>query len=286
MRRSALGIIALIAPVALIGCARQEVRSPATATPSTVSRNPGTTPESMAAGATLTIFAGAASMPALRELGPAYEKKTGIKVEITSSGSGAVLAQFMQEEFGDLYIPGSDDFMDKAEAKDAVLKDTRAVLVYLVPAICVPKGNPKSIKSLQDLSREDMRVVIGDVDSVCLGDIAKAVLTEAGLWEKVEPRIATYASSCEDTLNRLLMGEADVIIGWDVFARQNPDKVESLPLTQKSARVRNIPAAVIKWSRQPEKAKELINFFRSPEGREIWTKHGYTVNNPEVAGES
>jgi len=286
MRRSMLAIIPSLLLLALAGCAKQEVGTPAAPARPGPTKS-GAAAESVAsAGGTLTVFAGSASMPALRELGPAYEKRAGVKVEVTSGGSGSVLTQFSQDHFGDLYIPGSDDFMDKAEKKDAVLKDTRSILVYLVPVICVPKGNPKGVRSLEDLSRENMRVVIGDVDAVCLGAIAKDVLTEAGLWEKVQPRIATYASSCEDTLSRLVMGEADVVIGWDVFAKQNPDKVEAVPLTQQSARARNIPAAVIKWSKQPEKAKDLIEFLRSPEAKEIWTKYGYTIDNPEVSGKS
>jgi len=290
MRRSTLAVIALLVPMVLLGCSRQEAGSPAPPAPTKLGpHKPGApAPESVAPASpgTLTVFAGSASMPALRDLGPAYEQKTGVKVEITSGGSGSVLTQLSQDHFGDLYIPGSDDFMDRAEKKDAVLRDTREILVYLVPVICVPKGDPKGIKSLEDLSRADVRMVIGDIDSVCLGAIAKDVLTEAGLWEKVQPRIATYASSCEDTLSRLVMGEADAIIGWDVFAKQNPDKVESLRLTQKSARARNIPAAVIKWSKQPEKAKDLIEFLRSTEAKDIWTKYGYTVDSPEVSGKS
>lgn len=231
---------------------------------------------------TLTVFAGAAPKPGLDPLAKRYEERTGVKVEITYGGSGAVLNQFAQEQFGDVYVPGSDDFMDKAEKKDAVLKETRTVLVYLVPVISVPKGNPKGIKSVKDLTREDLRVVIGKPVTVCLGDIAQAVLEEEGLWEKLQPRLADYGTSCEAVLQSLLMGEADVVIGWDVFARQHPNEVESIPLKAKSARTRNIPGAVIKWSKQPDAAREFIDFLASEEAKSVWKEHGYTVEAPSA----
>lgn len=243
----------------------------------------GPEPEAKApnnSGTQLTVFAGAASLPALQELGPLYEKTTGAKVDITFGGSGAILTQFAQEHYGDVYIPGSDDFMDRAEKQEAVIPETRTILVYLVPAICVPRGNPKGIKELQDLSREGLRVVIGHPDSVCLGDLAKNMLGEQKLWDRVEPRIASYAESCEAVLNTLLLGESDVVIGWDVWERQHPDKVEAVALPAELTRTRNVPAAVIKWSKQVEEAEKFIAFLTSDDAKTVWTKHGYAIKPP------
>jgi len=228
----------------------------------------------------LTVFAGAASKPALDELAKAYHEKSGVAVDVTYGGSGAVLTQFSQEHYGDVYVPGSDDFMDKAEQKDAVLKDTRTVLAYLVPALCVAKGNPKHVKGLADLTRADLRVVVGEPKSVCLGTIAQTVLTAEGTWDKVSAHVASYATSCENVLQALLLGEADVVIGRDVFARQHPDKVEALPLPAKYSRTRNIPAAVIKWSPQAAAAQAFIAYLAGPEAKPVWEQHGYTTEAP------
>jgi len=229
----------------------------------------------------LTVFAGAASQPALQELARLYQSQHAVKIDISFGGSGAVLTQFNQEHYGDVYVPGSDDFMDKAEGKDAVLKDTRTALAYLVPVICVAKGNPKHVKGLEDLARPDVRVVVGEPKSVCLGVIAQTTLQAEGLWDKVSPHVASYASSCEDVLQALLLGEADAVIGWDVFARQHPDKVEIVSLPAKYSRARNIPAAVIKWSQHAEPARAFIAFLASPEAQKVWRQHGYTVKPPQ-----
>lgn len=228
----------------------------------------------------LTVFAGAASKPALEQLAKVYEAKTGVKVDITFGGSGAVLTQFSQEQYGDVYVPGSDDFMDRAEEKQAVIPETRTVLVYLVPMICVAKSNPHGIEALSDLAQEGLRVVIGDVKAVCLGEIGRKMLESEGLWDKVEPRIISYAGNCEDVLNTLLLGESDAVIGWDAWPRQQPEKVEGIPLPEKIARPRNIPASVIKWSKQRDAAEAFIAFLTGEEAQATFDEHGYTLKPP------
>lgn len=279
-RKWHLAVVCICALVAVNGCGRPPAEPSATDEGQpTVAPKAKAAPKKTAAAAALSVFAGTATKPVMADLGPAYEKKTGTKVEFNYGGSGALLTTITTEKVGDVYIPGSDDFMDRAESKknDAVLKDSRTILAYLVPAILVAKGNPKGIKTLKDLSRKGLRVVIGDTKSVCLGAIAHDVLQKQGLWEAVKPNVASFATSCEDTLNALLLGEADAVIGWDVYARQQPDKIEVVPLPAELATPRSVPAAVVKWSKQEQAARDFVAFCASPEGKEAFRKHSYTV---------
>ncbi len=72
------------------------------------------------------------------------------------------------------------------------------VICWLTPVINVPKGNPKGIKSLQDLTKPGIRVGIAAPSSVCLGDVAKEILEQTRLWEKVRPNIVVEAKDCAD----------------------------------------------------------------------------------------
>ncbi|MDI6794538.1 MAG: substrate-binding domain-containing protein [bacterium] len=99
----------------------------------------------------LHVFAGAAGKPAIDEAAKLFEQEYGIKVEVAYGGSGAVLSQILLSQRGDVYIPGSDDYMDKAESKGAVISRTRRIICCLKPSIVVRKGNPKGIKGLEDL---------------------------------------------------------------------------------------------------------------------------------------
>jgi molybdate transport system substrate-binding protein len=226
----------------------------------------------------LTVFAGAASQPATKEVARLFTAETGIPVDCTFGGSGTVLNQIRIEHFGDIYLPGSDDYMDKAEQEGLVDPVSRRVVCWLLPVICVPKGNPKQIKGLADLARPGLRVTIGDPRSVCLGSIAKAALEKAGIYAAVEKRVVTYAADCQQVANLIRMDEVDAAIGYDVFQRQSPDLMDAIPFA--GATAVNVPAAVVTFSKHKVEAQRFADYLAGPKGREVFTRHGYTVDKP------
>ncbi|NOY81643.1 MAG: molybdate ABC transporter substrate-binding protein [Kiritimatiellaeota bacterium] len=226
----------------------------------------------------LVIFAGAASQPATTEAVALYEKLYGTPVECTFGGSGAVLNQVRIERFGDIYLPGSNEYMDVAEKDGLVLPKTRRVICRLVPAICVAAGNPLGIRSVADLARPGLRLTIGDPGSVCLGRIAVAAFRRAGVYGKVRSNIVTYASDCQQIINLIRLGEVDAAIGYAVFGRQSPELLDVV-LIEGGTPV-NIPAAVIVYSKRPQEAQRLVDFLAGPQGKDIFRKHGYTIDNP------
>jgi len=225
----------------------------------------------------IKVFAGSAVKPPLEEIASLYEKQTGMKVELTFGGSGTMLAQMILARQGDVYVPGSDDFMDKAEAKGAVHKGKRRLVAYLIPTICVQKGNPRHIQTLQDLTRPGIRVGVGAPGAVCLGDIAVEVFKEAGLTEKVKPNIVTHANSCEQVAAILRMKQVDAVIGWDVFSAWAPSDIQTIPLPAKLRKFRYVPAAVTRYATDPRAAGRFVQFLCSATGKSVFKKHGYIV---------
>ena len=134
----------------------------------------------------ITAFCGAASKPALDEAALAFTEATGIKVYLNFGGSGTMLSQLKIAKEGDLYIPGSPDYMIKAERDDIVYTDSDKILAYLVPAILVQEGNPKNIQSLADLVKPGIEVAIGDPMSVCVGLYAYEILEANGLIDDIK----------------------------------------------------------------------------------------------------
>jgi len=234
----------------------------------------------------LMAFVGSASKPPAQEAKTVFEKKhPSITIDMTFGGSGTLLTQMTLEETGDIYMPGSDDYMDKAEKQKAVIPNTRKIVAYLVPTICVQHGNPKHIESLADLARPGVTVGLAQAGAVCLGDASDEILKAAGLEEQVKKNCLTYARSCEQTEQLLQLGEVDAIIGWDSFKSWAPDKIDLVPIAPKLVRVRNVPAAVAVYSEQRRAAEQFITFLTSKQGRAIFSKHGYSVTPPKVGRE-
>jgi len=231
----------------------------------------------------IAAFCGSASKPAMEEAARVFEKKTGIKVDLHFSGSGTMLSQMKMSRRGDLYIPGTPDYMVKAEEDGVVDPRTIKLIAYLVPAIDVQHGHPRNIRTLSDLARPGIRVGIGNPEAVCVGLYAVEILERNGLLKEVQKNVVTHAPSCSATASLLVMKKVDAIIGWRVFSKWNPDKIDVVFLKPDEVpRLGYIPAAISTYNQDRESAQGFIDFLTSPEGQKIFARWGYIATEKEV----
>ncbi len=242
---------------------------------------------SVSAEERLQVFAGAASKPPTEEAAKAFERKTGVKVDLVFGGSGFVLSQMMLAKRGDVYFPGSSDFMELAKKKGAVFPETERNVVYLVQAINVQKGNPKKIRTLRDLARPGLRVAIANPEGVCVGLYAvETIEKHLTVAEKaaVKKNIVTYTESCEKTATAVSLKTVDAVIGWSVFEHWDPERIETVPLKkQEINRIGYIPAAIATFTQNRALAQKFIDFLLSAEGQAIYRKYHYFMT-PDEAG--
>jgi len=231
----------------------------------------------------LLAFVGSASKPPTEELAALFEKNTGIKVRLHFGSSGAMLSQMELTRKGDIYFPGSPDFMEKAKKKGLVYTNTEKIVAYLVPVINVRKGNPKNIKSLGDLARPNIKIAIANPEVVCVGLYAVEILAFNHMIEKIRPNIVTYTESCAKTASIIALGSVDAVLGWDVFQHWNPKKIEAIPLQpQQIPRLAYLPIAISKFTADLYTAQTFIEFITSKGGKDIFRKHGYIVTEEEA----
>ena len=245
-----------------------------------------TTQKAQSSSKRLLIFAGAASKPPTEEAIKAFQEKTGILVDVTFGGSGFVLAQMKLAKKGDLYFPGSSDFMEMAKKEGFVFPESEKILVYLVPAINVQKGNPKKIYSLKDLAKDDIRVAIANPETVCVGIYAVEIIEKnlsPSEKEKFKKNLVNYTESCEKTANAISLKAVDAVIGWRVFHYWNPDRIETIYLKpEEVSRIGYIPIAISKFTQDKMLAQKFIDFLLSPQGKVIFQKHHYLMDLNEA----
>ena len=232
---------------------------------------------------TITAFVGSASKPAMEEAAKAFEEKTGIKVYLNFSGSGTMLSQMKLSKSGDLYIPGSPDYMVMAEHDGVVAPESVKIISYLVPAILVQHGNPKNIKALSDLARPGIKVGIGNPAAVCVGLYAVEILDYNSLRENVGGNIVTHAESCSKTASLVALKSVDAIIGWRVFSKWHPDSIDVLYLKpEQIPRLSYIPGAISTFTKDRESAQKFLEFLVSQRGQETFRKWGYIATESEA----
>jgi len=234
----------------------------------------------------LLLFAGAASKPATEDVVKTFQEKAGIPVDVVFGGSGFVLSQMKLAQRGDLYFPGSSDFMEIAKREGLVIPDSEKIIVYLVPAINVQKGNPRRIYSLRDLTKDGIRVAIANPEMVCVGTYAVEIIEKnlsQGEKEKFKRNLVNFTESCEKTATAISLKAVDAVIGWRVFQYWDPDRIETIYLEPKEiARIGYIPIAIAKYAEDRTMAQRFIDFLLSPEGKASFRKYHYLMS-PEEA---
>lgn len=176
--------------------------------------------------------------------------------------------------------------MEIAKRDGDVLPATEKIIVYVVPAINVQKGNPHGIKGLKDLLKPGLRVAIANPEGVCVGayavEIFEKELTKQER-EQLKTNIKNYTGSCEQTATAISLKLADAVVGWRVFQYWDPERIETIPLPKELIpRIGYIPIAISKFSKQPKLAQQFIDFVTSPEGQAIYAKFSYFAD-PEAA---
>lgn len=234
----------------------------------------------------LLLFAGAASKPATEEVIQHFQKEFGIPIEVSFGGSGFVLSQMKLTKKGDLYFPGSSDFMEIAKKEGVIIPETEKVVVYLIPAINVQKGNPKKIQSLKDLTKEGIRVAIANPEFVCVGTYAAEIIEKnfnPVEKERFRKNLVNYTESCEKTANAISLKVVDAVIGWRVFQYWDPERIETIYLKpEQIPRIGYISIAVSKFSKDKRLAQQFIDFLVSPQGKSTFQKYHYLMDLQEA----
>ncbi len=235
---------------------------------------------------TLLVFAGAASQPATEEAAKEFEARTGVKVDTVFGGSGYVLSQMILGKKGDIYFPGSSDYMEVAKKKGVVLPETERIVVYLVPAINVQRGNPKNINTLKDLTRDGLKVAIANPEGVCVGSYAIEIIES--LFNSAEKQafrknLINYTESCEKTAAAISLRAADAVIGWRVFEHWDPERILTIPFKPAEViRIGYIPIAISKYAGNRPLAQKFIDFLVSEDGKKIFRKYRYFMTAEEA----
>lgn len=234
----------------------------------------------------LLIYVGAASKPPTEEIVASFQKETGIKVKAIFGGSGYVMSQMKLSGKGDIYFPGSSDYMEIAKREKLVFPETEQQVVYLVNAINVQKGNPKNIQSLKDLCKPGIKVAIANPEGVCVGTYAVEII-EKNLSktekEQFRKNLSNYTESCDKTASAIVLKTVDAVIGWRVFQYWNPDLIETIPLKKEEiVRIGYIPIAVATYTQNRKQAQQFIDYVIGPKGKAIFKKYSY-FSSPKEA---
>lgn len=268
----AMTVVLVVSLMALVGCGGQAEKSQ-----EAESKNSPQTAENQEvtqAGLQLTdhelfVYCGAGMKKPFQDIADGFEKETGCKMTVNFANAAQIQTQINTAKEGDLFIAGSE--VELKPIKDLVTD--QLPLVKHIPVLAVQKGNPKAIQGLQDLTKEGIRLVLGDVESTPIGKIADNALKDAKILDKVD--IVSRALTAPPMATALANDECDAVIIWK--ENVNTELLDIVDTADLNTYVKKVPAASLSTSKDNEARDAFLNYLKSEKAIAIWEKYGYEI---------
>jgi len=224
-------------------------------------------------GKTLIAYAGTGIKDPVTEIAKRFEAKTGAKVELVYGNSGTLIGQLELNPKGDILMPGSMAFVEKARAKGLVAL-VSGPIAYHVPVIVTPKGNPANVKTPADMARPGLRLIFPDRKSTALGPLAFAVFDGLGVTQAVEKNVLAYVETPQKVVAAMLLGQGDAGIIEASNGTASADRLEIIPIDPAINHTEVLPCATLSSSACPDLAKAFLDFAVA-EGPAIFRAYGF-----------
>jgi molybdate transport system substrate-binding protein len=231
-------------------------------------------PGSGSAGATgnLTVFAAASLTESFTQIGKDFEAANpGTKVTFNFAGSSALATQINQGAPADVFASAAPANMKTVtEAGNGEGAATTFVRNQLV--IAVPKGNPKGVTGLADLTKPGVKVA-QCAEQVPCGAAAKKALDAAGV--KLTP--VTLEQDVKQALSKVKLGEVDAALVYrtDVRAATAAADVDGVEFPESAGAINDYPIIVLKNAPNKTAAQALVAYVLSDKGKAVLTQAGF-----------
>jgi len=221
----------------------------------------------------ILVYSGAGLRKPMDEIGKLFEEETGIAVRYNYAGSNTLLSQIQLVEEGDVYMPGATYYIGTADEKGLI--GQMAMVAYHTPVIVVPEGNLKNITCLNDLTKPDVEVILGDAEAAACGKIANKVLEKNNLLEQVEQNIITRTATANEIAVYISQKQADAAMCWKADLCGLENETDTVMIPEEDNIVKIIPIGTLVFSNKKEQAKQFVEFVASEVGRSTFEKYGF-----------
>jgi molybdate transport system substrate-binding protein len=216
---------------------------------------------SSGSGGKVTVFAASSLTDAFAAEAAAYRKAhPGASVTFSFAASSDLVAQVQQGAPADAVATASTTTMS-AIARQAVSPPQPFARNRLV--IVTEPGNPKHLRSLADLARPGLIVVLA-ADGVPAGDYARQALADAHVT--VHPK--SLEPDVRGVLSKVEFGEADAGIVYVTDAKVAGAKVSTVPIAHS-------PVATYPIAALTSAGKQFVAFVTSRAGEQIMQRYGF-----------
>ena len=239
----------------------------------------------------IIVFAAASMTETLTELGQRYETAhPGMKLVFNFESSGKLMDQIVAGADCDLFISAAPKQMNALDVtpdaeknpdkQDFIDPETRLNLLENKVALAVPDGNPKGVKSYDDLVKglQDGSLLLAmGGEGVPVGQYTQKIFAHFGLDETAlaEAGVLTYGENVKAVTTQVSEGLVDCGIIYQTDAYSAKLTVVDTATEAMCGQV-IYPAAVLKNAKNAEAAKAFLDFLQTAEAGEVFVGVGFT----------
>src|SRR6266498_839171 len=253
----------------------------------------------------LSLVAYSTPRGAYQALIPAFQKTPagkGVSFSQSYGASGdqsrAVAAGLSADVVGLSLEPDMTKLVDAGlVAKDWNSDPYKGMVTDSVVALVVRKGNPKGIRTWDDLVKPGVQVITLNPFSsggarwnvmAAYGAQVKAGKSDAqaiAYLEQLFRNVPVQDKSAREALQTFVGGKGDVMIAYEneAIAAQQANQPVDYVVPDQTILIEN-PIAVVTKSSHQAQAKAFVDFLRSPQGQTVFAEKGYRPVNQQATG--
>jgi molybdate transport system substrate-binding protein len=214
----------------------------------------------------LTVFAAAS----LTEVFPKIDSRP----EYNFAGSNALLQQIRQGAPADVFAAASP--REPAAAFSEGLCERPVTFAYNKLVVIVPASNPARIRSVFDLRRPGVKLVIAQ-QGVPVGDYTRQLLRNLGISRSVLANVVSQEPDVKAVVSKVVLGEADAGFVYLTDVRPVADDARSVALPTWAQPPVRYQICVVTASDDTAAARAFIARVLGPVGRGQLSGAGFTL---------
>jgi molybdate transport system substrate-binding protein len=230
----------------------------------------------------LKVAAAADLSFAFKDLGEAYEKKTGHAVVFSFGSTGLLEKQIAEGAPFDVFAAANVSYADDAVHAGACQADSKVIYATGHLVLFTPNGAGFAPAALADLTDPRVkRIAIANPGHAPYGKAAKEAMERAGVWSAVQPKIV-YGENVQQTLQFAQSGNADVAIVALSLATVTPGQSSPIP-QELHAPIEQAMVVCNAGKAGATAGRDFVAFVQSAEGRAVMRRFGFLLPGESMA---
>jgi molybdate transport system substrate-binding protein len=229
------------------------------------------------AGGVLQVWSCGGLAEGFGELNAAFERRAGVRVDYTGAFAAALGKSLLGGARTDVFGGRVLDLARKL--REAGQMAYFRPLCFTSYVLVTPRGNPAGVRSIEDLARPGVRVVLAPEASPPGGQAVQAILKAAGIAERVGANTVVRGSCVQRTVTQLAAGEGDAsIVERRLTCRADlAGKLEVHPIPEAlfPPGPLTFTLGVMTGARDRALADDYVAFATSPEGQGFLERAGF-----------